>query len=192
MNVKNLIFAAIAVLGLAACEEEAPGFEGTAVYFINEPEPITVNWTPKEERSFSDCFSTTVTYRNDQGKIVTEENIKLPWKKEFTVKAPFNLKMEYSHALLPALAGKPDDYIFCAYKGDISQMLLVRPGESNVCKYWIYSHTNYFYQSAYYSISDYESFLNGEYRRYSHEWNFTEEVWGLNSAQLYRYCSDRY
>jgi hypothetical protein len=70
--------------------------EGQVLYKLEDPGYMDLKYG---QTYFTQQWSTNVTYTNENGDLVRENNVKLPWSKIITVKAPFKAILQYEHKI---------------------------------------------------------------------------------------------
>lgn len=86
--------------------------KGTVTYELIKPN-VYYHYGDSEmgTSDFSKVFLVNVTYKNAKGEMTTEENVTLPWVKQFEVKAPFTASLTQTLIINPkALENPPDEF----------------------------------------------------------------------------------
>ncbi|WP_163271653.1 hypothetical protein [Dysgonomonas sp. 511] len=93
---KKIILLSLLILSFFSCSSDDE-LTGRVTYKIVKPESV-VSRPENITVEFTDFFDVSVTYKDASGKMITENQVTLPWEKSFTVVAPYtaNAKMSVS------------------------------------------------------------------------------------------------
>lgn len=93
----SLVALMVAVLGVMTSCKDDDALKGIVTYTVERPNDLQtqLNGTVK----FLDVFNVSVTYKNASGKMVTEDNVGLPFTFKQEVEAPFTAMIEVNITL---------------------------------------------------------------------------------------------
>lgn len=116
----------IAVLGItsSSCEDDA--LKGIVTYSVVRPNAYNSN--ADGELNFSDIFNVSVTYKSASGKMITENNISLPWSVKQEVEAPFTASIDVD-ITLKTLEKAPLEFPRPNSGGNLAQITITSEGK---------------------------------------------------------------
>lgn len=151
-------------------QTDSTALEGTIFYKMENPGYVNLK---AGQIYFTDHFVTNVTYVNEKGILVTEKNIKLPWSKNITIRAPFKAIFRYEHKLkVPTTSSNANNYV-CYYTTPTNGSIATfQVGSEGYVKTIV--RNNHGYAARGTMRNNIDSWLL-EYGNRRYEWDFTEE-----------------